>query len=130
MKQAYRESALFLFVLFVILCYEGFSQSKKPNIVILATGGTIAGATASGTQSAYTSGAVTIDAILKAVPGIEKIADIKGKQISNIGSQDMSFDILLKVAKRCNELLATPAVDGIVITHVPTRWKSQHSSST
>jgi L-asparaginase len=90
---------------------------EKPNVVILATGGTIAGAAASGTQSAYTSGAVTIDAMLKAVPGIEKVANIKGEQISNVGSQDMSFDILLKLAKRINELLATPGVDGIVVTH-------------
>src|ERR1700756_4638241 len=117
MKQSYRQWALFLFVLFVILCHEGFSQSKKPNIVILATGGTIAGAAASGTQSAYTSGAVTIDAMLKAVPGIEKLADIKGEQISNVGSQDMSFDILLKLAKRCNQLFSGSDVDGIVITH-------------
>jgi L-asparaginase len=55
--------------------------------------------------------------MLKAVPGIEKLANIKGEQISNVGSQDMSFDILLKLAKRINELLSTPAVDGIVITH-------------
>ena len=41
------------------------AQDKKlPNIVILATGGTIAGAAATGTQSGYTSGAVTIDAML------------------------------------------------------------------
>jgi len=86
-------------------------------LMILATGGTIAGAAASGTQSAYTSGAVTIDAMLKAVPGIEKLANIKGEQISNVGSQDISFDIMLKLAKRINELLATPDVDGIVITH-------------
>src|SRR6266478_5025668 len=117
MKQSCRQWALFLFVLFVIPCQEGFGQSKKPNIVILATGGTIAGAAASGTQSAYTSGAVTIDAMLKAVPGIEKLANIKGEQISNVGSQDISFEIMLKLAKRANELLSTPAVDGIVVTH-------------
>jgi L-asparaginase len=94
------------------------AQGKKlPNIVILATGGTIAGAAATGTQAGYTSGAVTIDAMLAAVPGIEKLATVKGEQISNVGSQDMSFDIMLKLAKRINELLATPAVDGIVITH-------------
>jgi L-asparaginase len=97
-------------------CPFSLAQTK-PNIVILATGGTIAGAAASGTQSAYTSGAVSIDAMLKAVPGIEKLANIKGEQISNVGSQDMSFDILLKVAKRINELTSTSAVDGIVITH-------------
>ena len=90
---------------------------KKPNIVILATGGTIAGAAASGTQSGYTSGAVTIDAMVAAVPGITDLATIKGEQISNVGSQDMSFDILLKVAKRINELGKDKGVDGIVITH-------------
>jgi L-asparaginase len=90
---------------------------EKPNIVILATGGTIAGAAATGTQSGYTSGAVTIDAMVKAVPGIEKLANIKGEQISNVGSQDMSFDIMLKLAKRINELLPTSGVDGIVVTH-------------
>jgi L-asparaginase len=93
------------------------AQNKPPNIVILATGGTIAGAAATGTQSGYTSGAVTIDAMLKAVPGIENLANIKGEQISNVGSQDMSFDIMLKLAKRANELLRTSGVDGIVITH-------------
>ena len=55
--------------------------------------------------------------MLEAVPGIEKLANIKGEQISNVGSQDMSFDIMLKLAKRINELLPTPDVDGIVITH-------------
>ena len=95
-----------------------FSQEKQlSNIVILATGGTIAGAAATGTQAGYTSGAVTIDAMLAAVPGIQNLANIKGEQISNVGSQDMNFDILLTVAKRCNVLLAGSSVDGIVITH-------------
>ena len=91
--------------------------AKKPNVTILATGGTIAGAAATGTQAGYTSGAVGIDTMIAAVPGITDLASIKGEQISSVGSQDMSFEILLKVAKRINELLATPAVDGIVITH-------------
>jgi L-asparaginase len=89
----------------------------KPNVVILATGGTIAGAAASGTQAGYTSGAVTIDAMIAAVPGITDLANIKGEQISNVGSQDISFDIMLTLAKRINQLLATPQVDGIVVTH-------------
>ena len=92
------------------------AQSKR-NVVILATGGTIAGAAASGTQAGYTSGAVTIDAMLAAVPGIDKLATIKGEQVSNVGSQDMSFDILLKLVKRINELTSKGDVDGIVITH-------------
>src|SRR5690348_12739028 len=96
---------------------HGHAQTKKPNVIILATGGTIAGAAATGTQAGYTSGAVTIDAMLAAVPGISELANVKGEQISNVGSQDMSFDILLKVAKRINDLAKTPDVDGFVITH-------------
>lgn len=109
------------FVLILILAFEStpaFTQAKQlPNIFILATGGTIAGAAATGTQSAYTSGAVTIDAMLAAVPGIKDLANIKGEQISNVGSQDMTFDIMLTLAKRINALLAQNNVDGIVVTH-------------
>ena len=111
-----RSFLLAFLILLGALCSA--AQAKKlPNIVILATGGTIAGAAATGTQAGYTSGAVTIDAMIAAVPGIKDLANIKGEQISNVGSQDMSFSIMLTLAKRINELLATPGVDGIVVTH-------------
>jgi L-asparaginase len=93
------------------------TQTKKPNVVILATGGTIAGAAATGTQAGYTSGAVGIDTMVAGVPGIRDLAEIKGEQISNVGSQDMSFAIMLKLASRINELAKSAGVDGIVITH-------------
>ena len=115
-----RHRILTLLTVLLFLSHPQFAaaQDKKlPNIVILATGGTIAGAAATGTQAAYTSGAVTIDSMLAAVPGIKDLANIKGEQISNVGSQDMNFDIMLAVAKRCNEVLAGSAVDGVVITH-------------
>ncbi len=106
---------LALVVLLSALCS---AQPKKlPNIVILATGGTIAGAAATGTQAGYTSGAVTIDAMIAAVPGIRDLANIKGEQISNVGSQDMTLDIMMTLARRINQLLATPEVDGVVVTH-------------
>lgn len=93
-------------------------QAKKlPNVVILATGGTIAGAGASSTGSAYTSGQVKIEAMIDAVPNIRTLANLKGEQLANVGSQDMSVKVWLDLAKRINELLATPDVDGIVITH-------------
>lgn len=112
-----RWSGLLITALSFVAWHEVAAEQDKPNVVILATGGTIAGAAATGTQSGYTSGAVTIDAMLAAVPGIEKLATVKGEQIANVGSQDMSFDVLLKVAKRINELDRNPDVDGIVITH-------------
>jgi len=100
----------------------GHAQKKDtdgplPNIVVLATGGTIAGAAASDVQAGYTSGQVGVDQLLAAVPQAKKLAMLKGEQVSNIGSQDMNDEVWLKLAKRINELVATPNVDGIVITH-------------
>jgi L-asparaginase len=113
-----RNASIFAVVITLLSAKVSVAQEKRlPNIAILATGGTIAGAAATGTQAGYTSGAVTIDAMIAAVPGIRDIANIKGEQISNVGSQDMSFDIMLTLTKRINELLATPEVDGIVVTH-------------
>ncbi len=117
MKYAYKIWILSTALLVVGSCQNGFADGKKPNIVILATGGTIAGAAATGTQSGYTSGAVTIDAMLNAVPGINDLANIKGEQVANVGSQDITFAIMMTVAKRINELLPTSGVDGIVVTH-------------
>ena len=90
---------------------------KKPKVVIVATGGTIAGAAASQTEAGYQSGAVGVDILIQAVPQMKDIADITGEQIASIGSQDMNDEVWLKLAKRVNELLATKDVDGIVITH-------------
>ena len=116
MKRSNRISAGFLVLVLSIGFQSALSQGKKPNVVVLATGGTIAGAAETGTQSGYTSGQVTIDAMLDSVKGIRDLANIKGEQIANVGSQDMSFDIMLKLAKRINELLPGD-VDGIVVTH-------------
>lgn len=108
----------FTFTLLVFVSVSLFAQKDKlPNVVILATGGTIAGTAESGTEAGYTSGQLGIEAMINAVPGIRKIANVTGEQLSNVGSQDMSVEIWLKLANRCNELLATDDVDGIVITH-------------
>jgi len=90
---------------------------KKPHVVILATGGTIAGSAESQTSAGYTSGAVTVDALINAVPQVKDMADITGEQIASIGSQDMNDAVWLKLAKRVNEVLAQPDVTGVVITH-------------
>ncbi|HIF9110287.1 TPA: L-asparaginase 2 [Photobacterium damselae] len=101
------------------LCFSSFSfaATDLPNIKILATGGTIAGAGQSATESNYTAGKVGVDALIAAVPDMTKIADISGEQVVSIGSQDMNDEVWLKLAKRVNELLAQDDVDGIVITH-------------
>ena len=109
--------SLYIILVCVSVSRPCFAQGRKPNIVILATGGTIAGAAATATQSAYTSGAVSIDTMLAAIPGINSVAIIKGEQISNVGSQDMTLEIMLTLAKRINALLGQNDVDGIVVTH-------------
>lgn len=118
MKTKYRICFFLVIVVTLGGSLGSVAQSKGlPKIVILATGGTIAGAAATGTQAGYTSGAVTIDAMLAAVPGIKELANVKGEQISNVGSQDMTFDIMLTLAKRINVLLSRNDVDGVVVTH-------------
>jgi L-asparaginase len=92
-------------------------SSKKPNIVILATGGTIAGSAESATAAGYQSGAVGVDILIAAVPTLKDLANVKGEQIASIGSQDMNDEVWLKLGKRVNELAAKADVDGIVITH-------------
>ena len=106
------------YLFFLIIFLTGQVQAAdKPNIVILATGGTIAGSAASQTQAGYTSGQVGVDILINAVPQIKEIANITGEQVANVGSQDMSDAIWLKLAQRVNALAAKSNVDGIVITH-------------
>ncbi|MBL0714402.1 MAG: type II asparaginase [Desulfosarcina sp.] len=92
-------------------------QDRKPRVMILATGGTIAGAAETGTQAGYTSGQVSIEAMIAAVPGITAIADVRGAQLANVGSQDMTFAIMITLANRINALLAEGEADGVVVTH-------------
>jgi len=88
-----------------------------PRVCILATGGTIAGSGDSSTKAGYTSGQVDIKGMIKAVPDLERLARINGEQFSNIGSQDMSFDIMTGLARKINELLSDYNIDGVVVTH-------------
>src|SRR5512139_1486170 len=88
-----------------------------PQVVVLATGGTIAGAAASDVQAGYTSGQVGVEQLLAAVPQAKKLAQLRGEQISNIGSQDMNDEVWFKLARRVNELCMMPDVADVVITH-------------
>jgi len=96
---------------------EAKQEKNLPRIKILATGGTIAGAQASATEYGYKSGAFKVEDLISAVPNMDKLANLTGEQVADIGSQDMNDKIWLKLAKRVNELLKSNEVDGIVITH-------------
>ena len=93
-------------------------QPNLPNVVILATGGTIAGSGAASTTTVgYTAATVAVDTLIAAVPELKKVANVRGEQVFQIASENMNNDYWLKLAKRVNTLLAQPDVDGIVITH-------------
>ncbi len=90
---------------------------ERPGVVILATGGTIAGMGESGTRPGYTPGQIAIDDMIAAVPGLSQLACIEGEQVASVGSQDMTFAIMTTLTGRINALLADDAVAGVVVTH-------------
>ena len=86
-------------------------------IVVLATGGTIAGKAASAQDNVgYTAAQVGVDALLDAVPGLRKLV-ASAEQVAQIDSKDMDFGIWRNLAARCAHWLACEEVAGIVITH-------------
>jgi L-asparaginase type II len=94
------------------------AADKLANVTILATGGTIAGSGASSTTTVgYTAATVGVDTLIKAVPELSKVAQVKGEQVFQIASENMTNEHWLTLAKRVNVLLAQSDVDGIVITH-------------
>ena len=94
------------------------AKSALPKVSILATGGTIAG-TANSANNAYLykAGALSIQTLIDAVPALKNVADVTGEQIVKISSNNMTDEILIKLAQRCNELARDPSIAGIVITH-------------
>lgn len=89
------------------------------NIVILATGGTIAGISESITDTAsYRPAILPIEEIIRGIDGpLHKIARISSEQIAQIDSAEMTHQIWFTLANRINALLADPSVDGVVVTH-------------
>src|SRR6187397_2400497 len=92
-------------------------NAQLPRVIILATGGTIAGAGASADRAGYTAGKIPIEDLIGAIPTVKKIATITGEQVASVGSQDMTVDIWKKLAVRINEIFKNNEADGIVITH-------------
>jgi glutamin-(asparagin-)ase len=94
------------------------AQAAKPNVVVLATGGTIAGAGASAANSAtYAAAKVPVDKLLAGLPELATLANVKGEQVFQIASESFTNDHLMKLGKRVSALVKQPDVDGIVITH-------------
>ena len=93
------------------------AATDLPMVRVIATGGTIAGAQASAQDYGYKSGAYDVNTLIGAVPNLDKLAEITGEQVVNIGSQDMSDEVWLKVPKSVAAAQADKNVDAVVIMH-------------
>jgi len=106
-----------LLSLFALMILFAQVQAQLPRVIILATGGTIAGAGASADRAGYTAGKIPIDDLIGGIPSVKKIANITGEQVASVGSQDMTIDIWKKLAVRINEIFKNNEADAIVVTH-------------
>ena len=97
------------------------AQTGKPlpNVVVLSTGGTIAGKGAGTTAlSEYKAGSILGEELVGAVPEIKQYANVRVEQVVNVGSPDITLADWLRIANRINAIFAEDAgVAGVVITH-------------
>jgi L-asparaginase len=91
----------------------------KKKIVILGTGGTIAGTAGSASDhTGYTAAQVGIERLVAAIPSLaDSPFGLQTEQVAQIDSKDMSFGVWTKLAARVSHFLAQADVQGIVITH-------------
>lgn len=88
-----------------------------PRVVILATGGTIAGTAASATDTlAYRAAHLGIEALIASVPTLAA-CPLEAEQVVQIDSKDMGINVWRTLAARVASHLARPEVSGVVITH-------------
>ena len=86
-------------------------------IVILGTGGTIAGtATDPNDNVGYTAGQRKVADLLAAVPALVG-ADLEAEQVAQLDSKDMDYLTWQRLAQRVAHHVARPEVGGVVITH-------------
>jgi len=110
--------ALLLLLPAALQAKEAETQTKLANVVVLATGGTIAGAGASAANSAtYQAAKVGIEQLIAGNPELSKLANVRGEQVMQIASESITNDNLLQLGRRVSELADSKDVDGIVITH-------------
>ncbi|PIT74862.1 asparaginase [Limnohabitans sp. G3-2] len=97
------------------------NAKKCQKIVVLGTGGTIAGTAASASDhTGYTAGQLSVQHLLDAVPALHDSLqghDLVGEQLAQLDSKDMDHATWQALAQRCAHWLAQEEVDAVVITH-------------
>jgi len=92
-------------------------QVTGKKIVVLATGGTIAGTAAAATDNiGYTAAQLGVQELVAAIPALASVP-LETEQVAQVDSKDMSFEIWRELALRVGHWLAQDDVGGVVITH-------------
>jgi glutamin-(asparagin-)ase len=92
--------------------------AAKARVVLIGTGGTIAGRGVSSVNTAaYDCSVLSIDDILADLPAASSVADIRTEQLFQIGSENFGNGHLMQLGKRISALLKLGDVDGVVVTH-------------
>lgn len=94
------------------------ATASLPRVVILATGGTIAGSSGNPASSAqYQAATVPVSQLVQAVPALAAIARVEAEQVAQVDSKDMMFGLWQQLAARVAHWTAQADVAGVVITH-------------
>jgi len=96
-------------VILTLFLFPATTAAQLPSIRVVATGGTIAGASNEDLSAAD---------LVARIPELTKVARISTEDFSRIGSSSMTPELQHRLARRVNELFASAdAPAGIVITH-------------
>lgn len=86
-------------------------------ILLLGTGGTIAGASPAGDPGRYRAGALAIGDLIAGAPGLADRFALTSEQLFSIGSQHITSAHWLQLARRIEVAASDPSIDGVAITH-------------
>lgn len=97
------------------------SDQNLKNVVVLGTGGTIAGTANSAADNiGYTAAQVGVAQLLAEVPGMPGVLagrTLLSEQVAQLDSKDMSFAVWQALAQRVIHHLSADNVQAVVITH-------------
>ncbi|WP_301750054.1 asparaginase [uncultured Erythrobacter sp.] len=88
-----------------------------PHILVLGTGGTIAGAGSGATGAAYRPGGLALETLIAHLDALGLAAELVPQDVARIGSQDIGWAEWQALHAACKRALADPAVDAVIITH-------------
>lgn len=89
----------------------------RPQIRILATGGTIAGSAGSALMRGYRPGLIGVAELLDAAGRLGIDAAFDGREIAAIGSQDIGWREWDMLHKEISVALNDDRIDGVIVTH-------------